>query len=203
MSDLKAPTYEDRYASRRSGLYGPTSPVGRAFTVRRPSFREATFSSGGGAPKMSDLKAPIYEDRYASRRSGLYGPTSPVGRAFTVRRPSFREATFSRGGGAPKMSDLKAPTYKNRYASRRSGLYGPTAILSRSDIFKRRWRTEDVGPEGTDLPIPLLTCVKPAATPPTARRARECGCAAQTPPRWRRAWPRRSLHRGAPPGLRA
>jgi hypothetical protein len=27
------------------------------------SFPEATFSSGGGAPKMSDLKAPTYEDR--------------------------------------------------------------------------------------------------------------------------------------------
>jgi hypothetical protein len=73
MSDLKAPTYEVR------------SPVGRAFTVRQPSFRGATFSKGG-APKMSDLKAPTYEDR------------SPVGRAFTVRQPSFREATFSIGG---------------------------------------------------------------------------------------------------------
>jgi hypothetical protein len=66
------------------------------------SFREATFSSGGGAPKMSDLKAPTYKDR------------SPVGRAFTVRH----------------------------------------VILSRSDIFKRRWRTEDVGPEGTELQKP-------------------------------------------------
>jgi hypothetical protein len=93
MSDLKAPTYEDRHA-----------PVGRAFTVRQPSFREATFSTGGGAPKMSDLKAPTYKYH------------SPVGRAFTVRQPSFREATFSRDGGVPKMSDLKAPTYK--YQSR-------------------------------------------------------------------------------------
>jgi hypothetical protein len=25
------------------------------------------------------------------------------------------------------------------------------ATTSRIDIFKRRWRTEDVGPEGTDL----------------------------------------------------
>lgn len=57
---------------------------------------------GGGAPKMSDLKALTYEDR------------SPVGRAFTVRQSSFREATFSKGGGAPKMSDLKAPTYEVR-----------------------------------------------------------------------------------------
>jgi len=38
----------------------------------------------------------------------------PVGRAFTVRRPSLREATFSRGGGAPKMTDQKAPTYEDR-----------------------------------------------------------------------------------------
>jgi hypothetical protein len=71
--------------------------------VRQPSFREATFSRGGGAPKMSDLKAPTYEER------------SPVGRAFMVRQPSFREATFSRGGGVPKMSDLKAPTYEERH----------------------------------------------------------------------------------------
>ena len=77
MSDLKAPTYKERFQAERH------APVGRAFTVRRPSFRGATFSRGGGAPEMSDLKAPTYEDR------------SPVGRAFTVRRPSFREATFS------------------------------------------------------------------------------------------------------------
>jgi hypothetical protein len=129
-SALLAPTYTDRLP-----------PVGRAFTVRQPSFREAIFSSDGGAPKMSDLKAPTYKNR------------SPVGRAFTVRRPSFREATFSIDGGAPKMSDLKAPTYKP--IPRRSGLYGPTAILSRSDIFKRRWCIDDVGPEGTDLQIPI------------------------------------------------
>ena len=115
---------------------------------------------------VSDLKAPTYEYR------NEYGGTSYVGRAFTVRRPSFREATFSRGGGAPKMSDLKAPTYeyRNEYVDaspvgraftvrrpffpRRSCLYGPTAIFSRSDIFKRRGCTEDVGPEGTDLRIP-------------------------------------------------
>jgi hypothetical protein len=29
-----------------------------------------------------------------------------------VRQPSFRVATFSKNGGTPKMSDLKAPTYK-------------------------------------------------------------------------------------------
>jgi hypothetical protein len=65
---------------------------------------------------MSDLKAPTYEYR------NEYVDASPVGRAFTVRRPSF---------------------------PRRSGLYGPTAIYSRSDIFKRRRCTKDVGPEGT------------------------------------------------------
>jgi hypothetical protein len=60
------------------------------------------------------------------------------------------------------MSDLKArrPTKTDPFAGarhipRRSGLYGPTAILSRSDIFKRRWRTKNVGPEGTDLQIPI------------------------------------------------
>jgi hypothetical protein len=39
-----------------------------------------------------------------------------VGRAFTVLQPSFREATFSKAIGTPKMSDLKAPTYKDRHA---------------------------------------------------------------------------------------
>jgi hypothetical protein len=33
------------------------------------------------------------------------------------------------------MSDLKAPTYK-KTSPCRSGLYGPTAIILRSDIFK-------------------------------------------------------------------
>jgi hypothetical protein len=56
---------------------------------------------------MSDLKAPTYEYQSLAGRD-----MPPVGRAFTVRQPSPREATFSRGGGAPKMSDLKAPTYK-------------------------------------------------------------------------------------------
>jgi hypothetical protein len=84
------------------------SPVGRAFTVRQLSLREATFARGGGAPKMSDLKAPTYEDRSLANRH------APVGRAFTVRQPSLSEATFSRGIGAPKMSDLKAPTYEDR-----------------------------------------------------------------------------------------
>jgi hypothetical protein len=46
---------------------------------------------------VSDLKAPTYEDQ------NEYADASPVGRAFTVRRPFF---------------------------PRRSGLYGPTAILS-------------------------------------------------------------------------
>ena len=50
MSDLKAPTYKYR------------SPVGRAFTVRQRSFRAETFSKSGSAPKMSDPKAPTYED---------------------------------------------------------------------------------------------------------------------------------------------
>ena len=118
------------------------SHVGRAFMVRQPSDREATFSRGGGATKMSDLKAPTCEYR------------SPVGRAFTVRRPSFLEATFSRGGGVPNVSDLKAPTYEYRDASRRSGLYGPTAIFLRSDIFKKGCCAKDVGPEGAELQNP-------------------------------------------------
>ena len=59
MSDLKAPTYEDRHAIAvtRNGA------VGRAFMVRQPSLRGATFSSVMGASKKSDLKAPTYEDR--------------------------------------------------------------------------------------------------------------------------------------------
>ena len=87
MLDLKAPTYEDRHAITG----GRHSPVGRAFMVRRGSFRGATFSKGGGAPKMSDLKAPTYEDRHAITG----GRHSPVCRAFMVRRGSFRGATFS------------------------------------------------------------------------------------------------------------
>jgi hypothetical protein len=96
MSDLKAPTYEERFHRARD-----IPPAGRALTVRQASLREATFSNVGGAPKMSDLKAPTYDYR------------SPVGRAFMVRQASLREATFSKSGGAPKMSELKAPTYKN------------------------------------------------------------------------------------------
>jgi hypothetical protein len=50
------------------------------------------------------------------------------------RQPSLREATFSKGGDAAKMSDLKAPTYKyrriavERHASRKSGLDVPTCF---------------------------------------------------------------------------
>jgi hypothetical protein len=131
MSDPKAPTYEDRCTQPTGQI-----PVGRAFTVRQPSLSEATFSRGGGPPKMSDPKAPTYEDRCTQPTGQI-----PVGRAFMVRQPSLREATFSRGGGPPKMSHLKAPTYKDRShrearCPRRSGLYGPTVILPRSDIFK-------------------------------------------------------------------
>jgi hypothetical protein len=63
------------------------------------------------------------------------------------------------------MSDLKAPTYKktcprgDATCPRRSGLYGPTAIFSRSDIFKRRWCAEDVGPEGTYKDFPLCQAI--------------------------------------------
>lgn len=50
----------------------------------------------------------------------------------------------------PHVFSLKLP--------RRSGLEGPTLVFSRSDIFKGRWlRTEDVGPEGTDLRRPWAT----------------------------------------------
>jgi hypothetical protein len=60
------------------------------------------------------------------------------------------------------MSDLKAPTYE--YQSARESTCPPVGraftvryfIFSRSDIFQRRWRTEDVGPEGADLRRP--TC---------------------------------------------
>ena len=161
------------------GLDGPASSVGRAFTVRQPSSREAVFSKAVGTPKMSDLKAPTYKYRHTDvlrcrvmlpvgprrsgipRRSGLYGPTV-----------TFSRSDIFKTIGTPKMLDLKAPTYKYRHADalrcrvmlpvgpgrsdipRRSGLYGPTAIFSRSDIFKSRWHSEDVGPEGTDLQIP-------------------------------------------------
>jgi hypothetical protein len=86
-----------------------------------PSFREATFSKGGGAPKMSDLKAPTYKDRHnpsvEPSRSDMFARRS-VPLRFDM--PSFRKATFSKGGGAPKMSDLKAPTYKDRHAQSRA-----------------------------------------------------------------------------------
>jgi hypothetical protein len=52
------------------------------------------------------------------------------------------------------MSDLKAPTYKYRSPVGRAFMVR-RLIFSRSDIFKRRYRTEDVGPEGTDLQIPI------------------------------------------------
>jgi hypothetical protein len=83
------------------------------------SFREATFSKGGDAPKMSDLKAPTYEYRHAQSRALTVWHSSPQVGALTVRHPFFREATFSKGGGAPKMSDLKAPTYEDRHAQSR------------------------------------------------------------------------------------
>jgi hypothetical protein len=51
--------------------------------------------------------------RHSLVLSGERSDMFPVGRAFTVRQPSFREATFSRGGGAAKMSDLEAPTYED------------------------------------------------------------------------------------------
>jgi len=73
---------------------------------------------------MSDLKA--YEDRYL-----------PVGRAFRVRHLFFRAATFSKGADALGMSDLKAPTYKNRSPVGRAFTVRHL-IFSRSDIFKRR-----------------------------------------------------------------
>ena len=125
-----------------SGLYGPTAIPSRSDIFMR------LWRAKNVGPEGADLRRPI-PSRGRDR--------SPVGRAFTVRQPSLSEATFSRGIGAPKMSDLKAPTYEDRSlrgdatCPRRSSLYGPTSIFSRSDIFSRRWRTEDVGPEGTDL----------------------------------------------------
>jgi hypothetical protein len=129
-----------------SGLYGPTAIPSRSDIFMR------LWRAKNVGPEGADLRRPI-PSRGRDR--------SPVGRAFTVRHPSFREATFARGGGAPKMSDLKAPTYKNQCprgdatCPRRSGLYGPTAIPSRSDICKRRWCAKDVGPEGADLRRPI------------------------------------------------
>jgi hypothetical protein len=76
------------------------APVGRAFMVRQLSFREATFSQGGGAAKTSDLKAPTYEDRHAIAAARH----APVGRAFMVRQLSFREATFSQGSGPQRRT---------------------------------------------------------------------------------------------------
>ena len=65
---------------------------------------------------MSDLKAPTYKDRshrdIANSSAGR--DILLVGLAFMVRQPSLHKATFSRGGGVPKMSDLKAPTYEYR-----------------------------------------------------------------------------------------
>jgi hypothetical protein len=95
-SDLKAPTYKNRQAIAAVRH----APVGRAFMVRQLSFREATFSQGGGAAKTSDLKAPTYEDRHAIAAARH----APVGRAFMVRQLSFREATFSQGSGPQRRT---------------------------------------------------------------------------------------------------
>jgi hypothetical protein len=144
-ADLRRAIPRKSTCPRRSGLYGPT-----AIRSRSDIFQRHWCAKDVG-PEGTDLRMPI-----SSR--GLVSPL--VGRAFMVRRPSFREATFSSGGGAPKMSDLKAPTYEDRphreaRCPRRSGLYGQTPIPSRSDIFKRRWRAKDVGPEGADLRRPI------------------------------------------------
>jgi hypothetical protein len=53
------------------------------------------------------------------------------------------------------MSDLKAPTYKSRFP-RRSGLYGPTCHLFAQRHFQKAVAHHRyVGPEGTDLQIPI------------------------------------------------
>jgi hypothetical protein len=55
---------------------------------------------GGGVPKMSDPKAPTYEDR------------PPVGRAFMVRH--FSRSDICKGQWSMcHVSDLKAPTYED------------------------------------------------------------------------------------------
>ena len=124
-------------------------------------------------PEGTDLQMPtcrrIEVARYApsraievtdaSRRSGLYGPTA------TFSLSAIFKSRWHTEDAGPEGTDLQMPTCRRidvaRYApsraievtdaSGRSGLYGPTATFSLSAIFKSRWRTEDVGPEGTDL----------------------------------------------------
>ena len=98
----------DRHAPRRSGLRGPTAIPSRSDIFKR---RWCTEDDG---PKGIDLRRPIISRWHDIATPSRGRAIVPVVRAFTVRRPSFRGATFSRGGGAPEMSDLKAPTYEDQ-----------------------------------------------------------------------------------------
>jgi hypothetical protein len=67
----------------------PSSQVEALMVRRFIHLRSHIFKGLWSTYRTSDLKAPTYEYRDASSRSGLYGPTSPVGRAFTVRHPPW------------------------------------------------------------------------------------------------------------------
>ena len=89
---------------------GATHPVGRALRSDSHPFAKRHFQElvvNNVGPEGTDLRKPACP---------RIGATHPVGLTFTVRQPSVREATFSGGGGATKMSDLKAPTYEKRHA---------------------------------------------------------------------------------------
>jgi hypothetical protein len=98
----------DRHAPRRSGLRGPTAIPSRSDIFKR------RWCTGDVGPKGTDLRRPTISRWHDIATPSRGRAIVPVVRAFTVRRPSFRGATFSRGGGAPEMSDLKAPTYEDR-----------------------------------------------------------------------------------------
>ena len=61
---------------------------------RQACFSAAQRSLNRRAVKTSDLKAPTYKAPCLPQVGPLRSAISPVGRAFTVRQPSPREATF-------------------------------------------------------------------------------------------------------------
>jgi hypothetical protein len=94
----------------------------------------------------------------------------PVGRAFMVRRFILSRSDIFKGRWrikdvGPEGTDLRRQTGHHTALAQRAYPWTFTVgrppvgrafmvrrfILSRSDIFKGRWRTKDVGPEGTDL----------------------------------------------------
>jgi hypothetical protein len=106
---------------------------------------------------MLDPKAPTYKDIFNRRwRTGDVGP-----KGTDLQRPIPSQVRDMPAGRAirPHMSAV-GWAFLLGDTCRRSGLYGPTAIPSRSDIFKRRWHTQDVGPKGTDLRGPIPSQVR-------------------------------------------